>query len=64
MAPRPDLQTEDPDDDDIPLAILRNRLQLDLSLTFNDYLNVDCDLGTGQTETDGTSLFLRRCEMT
>ena len=55
VAPRPDSETEDPDDD-IPLAILRERLQLDPSLTFNDYLNVDRNLATGQTETEESIL--------
>ena len=44
-------EAEDPDDD-IPLSILRERLHLDPSLSFDDYLNVDQDLATGQTETE------------
>ena len=49
--PTTDDDAEDPDDD-IPLSVLRERLQLDPSLSFNDYLNVDRELATGQTETE------------
>ena len=37
------------DEDDIPLAILRERLNLDSALNFNDYLNVDRDLPVFQS---------------
>ena len=57
MAPRPGSETENPDDD-IPLAILSKPLQLDPSLTFNNYLNVDRNLATGQTETEESILAL------
>ena len=40
------------DEDDIPLAILRERLNLDSALNFNDYLNVDRDLATSDTDSE------------
>ena len=46
-----DCDTEDPDDD-----ILRERIQLDPSLTFTDYLNVNREVATGETETEESIL--------
>ena len=42
------------DEDDIPLSVLRERLQLDSTLTFADYLNIDNDLATAQVDTEET----------
>ena len=40
------------DEDDIPLSVLRDWLNLDPSLNFSDYLNIDQDLATSETDTE------------
>ena len=46
--------TTEIDEDDIPLSVLRDRLQLDPTLTFADYLNVDSELATSETESEAS----------
>ena len=40
------------DEDDIPLAVLRERLSLPETMTFEDYINVDSDLATEEVLTE------------
>ena len=42
----------DDDEDDIPLAVLRERLSLPETMTFEDYINVDSDLATDEVLTE------------
>ena len=42
------------DEDDIPLSVLHERLQLDSMLTLADDLNIDNDLATEQVDTEET----------
>ena len=47
-----DITTTNDDEDDIPLSVLRERLCLPESMTFEDYVNVDNDLATDEVLTE------------
>ena len=42
----------DDDEDDIPLAVLRERLRLPETMTFDDFVNADSDLATDEVLTE------------
>ena len=44
------------DDDEIPLNVLRQKLNLPESLTFQDYVDVDRDLESGEAVTEDAIL--------
>ena len=49
-------QPEEIDEDEIPLSVLRERLHLPDSLSFDDYVNVDNNLETSETVTEESIL--------
>ena len=48
--------SEEDDEDNLPLAVLRERLNLPDSMSFDDYVDVDKDVETSETVTEQTIL--------
>ena len=51
-----DNDNDDDDEDSIPLSLLRERLNLPATMTFEDYVSVDDDLQTDEKITEATIL--------